>query len=196
MSTDQKVANEVGSRLKVLREMHGKSQEAWGELLGVKKHVVVDIERGKAKPSPELVACAVAKAGASAAWLAYGEGPMLDVSGDAVTQQAALKALHIVSLEVGGLAIPKTVMQLAQQWLFAVRLRRSGDLIKLYEQSENAAVNVDRLAAAIALFEQEIPSEIPTISVGKKANLIAAIYGLGASTNADAVRQLVRASLS
>ena len=69
----------IGNRIKVLREsLFGKkiSQEEFGELLGVSRSVIANIEYGRVEPSPVMIRAICLQFDVNETWLRTGEGEM------------------------------------------------------------------------------------------------------------------------
>ena len=69
----------IGNRIKVLREsLFGKkiSQEEFGELLGVSRSVIANIEYGRVEPSPVMIRASCLQFDVNETWLRTGEGEM------------------------------------------------------------------------------------------------------------------------
>lgn len=82
MSNLEDRSDSVAGRLKLARTLMMKSQQDFGEQLGVHKNTISKWERGDAVPDLNSATLLCSKLGLSPYWLLNGEGPMLDKDRD------------------------------------------------------------------------------------------------------------------
>lgn len=84
----------IKERIKELRKARKLSQTAFGEILGVSRDVINNIENGRVEPSELIIKMIINEFGINARWLVDGEGEMMqDLSRDAEIAQFVGKAL-------------------------------------------------------------------------------------------------------
>lgn len=67
----------IKERIKELRKAHKLSQTAFGEVLGVSRDVINNIENGRVEPSELIIKMIVNEFGVNTQWLVNGEGDMI-----------------------------------------------------------------------------------------------------------------------
>lgn len=67
----------IKERIKELRKAHKLSQTAFGEVLGVSRDVINNIENGRVEPSELIIKMIVNEFGINTQWLVNGEGDMI-----------------------------------------------------------------------------------------------------------------------
>lgn len=67
---------EISERIKLVRQASGKTQQAFADIIGLKRNTIANYEIGQVKPSDRTIADICREFGVSEHWLRTGEGEM------------------------------------------------------------------------------------------------------------------------
>lgn len=68
---------EIGERIKLVRQASGKTQQAFADIIGLKRNTIANYEIGQVKPSDRTIMDICREFGVSERWLRTGEGDMM-----------------------------------------------------------------------------------------------------------------------